>query len=74
MTLFVPDSAPGFVSLEDGEISLHRILIPVDQTPDPRPALVYLHRHMLGENGGAPYVVSHGFLPLYIHASIELAA
>ncbi len=44
MTLFVPDSARGFVSLEDGHISLQRILIPVDRHPSPHSAIVYATR------------------------------
>jgi len=39
MTLFVPDQARGFVSLEDGRITLRRILVPVDAQPAPSEAL-----------------------------------
>jgi nucleotide-binding universal stress UspA family protein len=39
MTLFVPESAGGFVSLVDGSISLRRILIPVDHAPRAQAAL-----------------------------------
>ncbi len=42
MTLFVPQDARGFVDIESGEITLKRILVPVDHKPNPgcaRPAL-----------------------------------
>ncbi len=44
MTLFVPDSTKGFISLEDGGVSLERILIPIDHKPDPRAVLAYCTR------------------------------
>jgi nucleotide-binding universal stress UspA family protein len=40
LTLFVPKEGRGFVSLEDGEITMRRILVPVDRSPSPREALV----------------------------------
>ena len=39
MTLFVPGSARGFVSLEDGRIDIKRILVSADQQSDSRFAL-----------------------------------
>lgn len=39
MTMFIPEGAKGFVSAEDGSVSLQRILIPVAATPHPQPAL-----------------------------------
>lgn len=39
MTLFIPDHVPGFVSAEDGAVSLNRILIPIAAKPRPQPAL-----------------------------------
>lgn len=39
MTLFVPAGARGFVSLEDGSVSLRTILIPVATKPSPEPAI-----------------------------------
>lgn len=39
MTLFIPDSSKGFVSAEDGSVSLDSILIPVAQSPRPQPAV-----------------------------------
>ena len=39
MTLFVPHNVPGFVSVEDGSMSLRRILVPVDKDPRPQPAI-----------------------------------
>lgn len=38
MTLFLPDGVEGFVSAEDGSVSLERILIPVASSPHPEPA------------------------------------
>ncbi len=39
MTLFVPRTGRGFVSLENGAVTLKRILIPVDHVPRPQTAL-----------------------------------
>lgn len=39
LTLFVPEGARGFVSLDDGTMDLHRILVPVDSNPDPASAI-----------------------------------
>jgi nucleotide-binding universal stress UspA family protein len=44
MTLFVPQGCRGFVSLESGDITLKRILVPVDFDPDPATALLYAAR------------------------------
>lgn len=40
MTLFVPEGEDGFVSLEDGSVSLTSILIPVGDAPRPQPAVM----------------------------------
>jgi nucleotide-binding universal stress UspA family protein len=39
MTLFVPQDRKGFVSDENGEVTLRRILIPVDHMPDAQTAV-----------------------------------
>lgn len=39
MTLFVPPRSTGFISLQDGSINLHQIVIPVDQVPHPQSAV-----------------------------------
>jgi nucleotide-binding universal stress UspA family protein len=39
MTLFVPRTGRGFVSLENGTVTLKRILIPIDHVPRPQTAL-----------------------------------
>ena len=39
MTLFVPHTGRTFVSLENGAVTLKRILIPIDHLPHPRTAL-----------------------------------
>ena len=44
MTLFVPHKTRGFVSPEDGTMSLQRILVPVDSSPSPLPAIEYSAR------------------------------
>ena len=45
MTLFVPAEARRYlVSLEDGSLTLHNILIPIDHTPDPRAAMEFARR------------------------------
>jgi nucleotide-binding universal stress UspA family protein len=46
-TLVVPHAARGFVSAGDGNLTLHRILIPVAADPDPRAALGYAARAAL---------------------------
>lgn len=43
-TLFVPKGAKGFVSAENGDLSLKKVLVPVDARPDPKAALVYASR------------------------------
>jgi nucleotide-binding universal stress UspA family protein len=40
MTLFLPGGVKGFVSLEDGSVSLANILIPVADSPNAQPAVV----------------------------------
>jgi nucleotide-binding universal stress UspA family protein len=39
MTLFVPQYGRGFVDSLDGSVGLHRVLIPIDHTPDPQNAI-----------------------------------
>ena len=54
MTLFVPASARrGLVSLEDGDLNLRNILVPVDSEPSPTTALVFAKRaaEILGDEG-----------------------
>ncbi len=40
MTLFIPKLVKGFVSPEDGHLSIRRLLIPIDHRPNPNQALV----------------------------------
>ena len=35
MTLFIPQSGRGFISPDDGTVTLKRILIPIDHDPQP---------------------------------------
>jgi nucleotide-binding universal stress UspA family protein len=44
LTLFVPKHAKGFVNPSDGNITVRRILIPIDHTPDPTNAIEYATR------------------------------
>ena len=44
MTLFVNDAENGFVSINDGDLSLHRMLIPIDFNPSPIAAIEYAAR------------------------------
>jgi nucleotide-binding universal stress UspA family protein len=44
MTLFVPNACRGFVSLEDGGISLQRILVPITSSPSPVAAIAFAAR------------------------------
>ena len=39
MTLFVPNDVKGFVSIEDGDASLKKMIIPIDHDPDPQLAV-----------------------------------
>ncbi len=39
MTLFIPQSTEGFVSIDDGTLKLEKILIPVNDDPPPRIAI-----------------------------------
>ena len=44
MTLYLPQGVPGFVSRENGSISLRNILIPVARKPRPQPAVAAVAR------------------------------
>jgi nucleotide-binding universal stress UspA family protein len=39
MTLFVPEHVPGFVTTDEGWVSLRRILVPIDHVPRPQAAI-----------------------------------
>jgi nucleotide-binding universal stress UspA family protein len=41
MTLFIPGTEGGFVSMNNGKIYLQRILVPIDHSPSPAPAMEY---------------------------------
>lgn len=40
MTLFVPEGGRYFVAADTGEVTLRRILVPVDPATDPKPAMI----------------------------------
>jgi nucleotide-binding universal stress UspA family protein len=42
--LYVPSTAQGFVSAEDGSIRLRRVVVPLDHSPDPRVAVLAASR------------------------------
>jgi len=44
ITLFVPEEGNSFIQLENGDISLQRILLPVDHQPSPTAAIIYATR------------------------------
>ncbi|MFQ5582861.1 MAG: universal stress protein [Calditrichia bacterium] len=44
MTLFIPNTGSGFVSLADGKFHLRRILVPIAHQPDPLPSVEYAAR------------------------------
>ncbi len=48
MTLFIPQGVKGFVSLDDGAVSLRNILIPVTHKPDAQPAIKAVDRLVKG--------------------------
>jgi nucleotide-binding universal stress UspA family protein len=61
-TLFVPAGVPGFVSLDDGSVSLKSILIPVADSPNPQPAVTGAARlvRRLGVPSGTLTLLSVG--------------
>ncbi|GJL53058.1 MAG: hypothetical protein NPIRA02_01900 [Nitrospirales bacterium] len=70
MTLFIPQGKKGFVSLDDGEMRLRRILIPVDQHPLPQAAIAAASGLVELINGEGTiftilHVGSHHTLPSY---------
>lgn len=44
ITLFVPSEGKSFIQLEDGDISLKCILVPIDRQPSPNAAIIYATR------------------------------
>jgi nucleotide-binding universal stress UspA family protein len=44
ITLFVPEEGKSFIQLENGDISLQRILLPIDHQPSPTAAIIYATR------------------------------
>lgn len=61
-TLFVPEGVRGFVAPEDGTLSLRRILLPVADQPDSKPAVesAAWAAHWLGDGGVAIHVLHVG--------------
>ena len=48
MTLFIPGESKGFVSAEDGSVSLNNVLIPIAEIPNPQMALEAAARLITG--------------------------
>ena len=53
LTLFVPSEGKGFIDFKEGDLSLKRILIPVDYKPSPRAATVFATRAAEAFGAGA---------------------
>lgn len=50
--LLIPAGSKGFVDLASGEASLHRVLVPIDETPNPAPAFDGAIAFLRGLAGG----------------------
>ncbi len=61
ITMFVPTEGKSFIQLEDGNISLQCILIPIDHQPSPTAAIVYATRaaQALGVDGTVEIILLH---------------
>ena len=44
ITLFIPEQGKSFIQLDSGDISMQKILVPVDHQPSPHAAIVYATR------------------------------
>ncbi|WP_455243931.1 universal stress protein [Petrachloros mirabilis] len=68
MTLFIPEGQEGFVSRQDGSISLTSILIPIANDPPPQPAIEAVRRitdelRLIGGNVTVLYVGKQNEMP-----------
>jgi len=60
MSLFVPHKARGFVAPDSGDITLQKILLPIDSAPSPELAMELAGRASgLGERGDVEIIVLH---------------
>lgn len=61
ITLFVPSEAKSFIHLEDGDISLKCILVPIDREPSANVAIIYATRaaQALGVNTIVEIILLH---------------
>lgn len=59
MTLFVPARVNGFVSVQSGRISLRRLVLPIDFTPSPYPAVEYAARIARGSEEAMEITLVH---------------
>ena len=61
ITMFVPEEGKGFIQLENGDISLQKILVPIDYQPSPDAAIVYATRaaQALGVDNAVEIILLH---------------
>ena len=61
ITMFVPAEGKSFIQLDNGDISLQSILIPIDHQPSPTAAIVYATRaaQALGVDGTVEIILLH---------------
>lgn len=61
ISLFVPNKGKGFVRASDGEISLKKILIPIDHQPSPKATIIFAARaaQILGHNEPIEVLLLH---------------
>ena len=61
ITMFVPEEGKSFIQLENGDISLQKILVPIDNQPSPEAAIVYATRaaHALGVDKIVEIILLH---------------
>ena len=59
MSLFVPSEGRGFVSPDNGRLTLGRILVPIAHTPSPQPAVQFATRVARVVGGGVQVTLLH---------------
>ena len=61
ITMFVPEEGKSFIQLESGNISLQKILVPIDYQPSPNSAIVYATRaaQALGVDNSVEIILLH---------------
>jgi nucleotide-binding universal stress UspA family protein len=59
MTLFVPKNTRGFVSPDNGDFTMRRVLVPVDDRPYPQPAIISAARIAVSTSHETEIIVLH---------------